>query len=261
MKPSVSRLVIRSFFGQALWNPRDLVGAGFAWALGATSPPPASSEADQDSDQDSIQALSVENPSLHFNAHPYLTPLALGALTRAQADGASADACGRFQDALRAPLGALGDGLFWAGWLPFTLLLTGLALVLGLVSPVGGIFLFLVLFNGLHIAVRVWGAGAGLRAGLRVGKILAERGLAQWGERARGGAVVSAGVLAGALGSGVQSGHFGATLPGNLLLTFGLLALGLGLWVGPRLRVSTPAFGVLLLLGAGWVASYLGRGP
>ncbi|MEK7667291.1 MAG: PTS system mannose/fructose/sorbose family transporter subunit IID [Gemmatimonadota bacterium] len=77
------------------------------------------------------------------------------------------------------PLGALGDRLIWAGWLPACIAI-GLVLV-ALGARGWGVAAFLVLFNVVHAALRLWGLRAGWRAGLRVGSVLShavlQRGL------------------------------------------------------------------------------------
>jgi mannose/fructose/N-acetylgalactosamine-specific phosphotransferase system component IID len=260
------RLVVRSFLVQGLWNPRDLIGAGFAWAGEPAPEAPSSDDRSVSGPSEVSSSDPSAAPSLHFNAHPYLTPLALGALFRAEADGIQAEDRQRFRDALRAPLGSLGDGIFWAGWLPGALLLSGVALTFGLVGPMGAVLLFLCVYNTAHLWVRGWGARVGLQSGLQVGRVLAEQGLRVLGHRVRAGAVVLAGVLTGAL-----AGVLVRALPRTRLDTpievleaglapfalFGLvgvgaLTFGVGFFAGPRLRPSTPALAALALLCLVW---------
>ena len=55
----------------------------------------------------------------HFNSHPYLAGLAVGAVTRAELDGVGPERIGRLRAALKGPLGSLGDRIVWAAALPF----------------------------------------------------------------------------------------------------------------------------------------------
>ena len=70
---------------------------------------------------------SIQRHVGHFNAHPYLTSLALGAISRLEADGEDPEEIRRFKVAIRGPLGGLGDTLVWAGWLPATSLIALIA--------------------------------------------------------------------------------------------------------------------------------------
>lgn len=121
-----------------------------------------------------------------FNAHPYVASLAVGAAARAELDGEPPERIERMRTALCGPLGALGDRLIWAGWLP-ACSAVGLALV-ALGARGWGVVAFLVLYNVVHVPLRLWGLWAGFRAGGRVAGALAspvlQRGLAVVGPAA-----------------------------------------------------------------------------
>jgi PTS system mannose-specific IID component len=104
--------------------------------------------------------------SQFFNAHPYFASIAIGAAARAELDGEAPERVERMRTALCGPLGALGDRLIWAGWLPACV---ALGLVLVTLGARGwGVAAFLVLYNVVHVVLRVWGLRAGWRAGLHV---------------------------------------------------------------------------------------------
>jgi hypothetical protein len=252
------RLLFRSLLIQALWNPRDLQGSALAWALD--------------------EPVDPAHPPEPFNAHPYLAGVALGALVREARDGRlQPEALLRFRAALRAPLGALGDALVWAGWVPF-LALTAVALLLAGAPPVPVVGGFLVLHNVLHLALRRWGVALGLAHGVEVGRALGQSPLLRLGDAARQGAVAAAGVVVGLAvvrgvaelagpgwrtGSGIGPG-LGIEvegLPLALLVVagaMGIAAVGAGL--AGRLPAATPHRVALLLVGAGWLAALLGGG-
>jgi mannose PTS system EIID component len=186
MRPG--RLFLRSFLIQGSWNPRDLLGTGVAWALG-----PWLRRADPGE-----EGAELARQGEPFNAHPFLAGLALGALVRMEEDGVPRDAQRRFREAVRGPLGALGDSLIWAGWLPSSLLLTGAALLLGL-PPLLAVVLFLLLFNAVHLPLRVWAIRVGMRAGIGVGAVLQAARLGLWGERSRALGVFLSGLVGGLL--------------------------------------------------------------
>jgi len=155
---------LRTFAVQGSWNYRTLVGAGLAYAL-------APLLVRIHAEDPAALRRSVERHAGKFNAHPYLTPVAVGALARLEQDGAEDDTIRRFRDGLQAPLGALGDQVVWAGWRPFCAFLSGLLFLLGL-GPVLAAVLFLMVYNAGHLYVRVWGFRLGWREGFDVGAAL-----------------------------------------------------------------------------------------
>lgn len=155
---------LRSFAVQGSWNYRTLIGGGLGFALVPllrrihAGDPVALRKA-------------VERHAGSFNAHPYMSPIAIGAFARLEHDGADEDTLGRFRTALRGPLGALGDQTVWAGWRPFCLLSAMVAFGLGLDARIA-VLAFLAVYNSGHLALRVWGYRLGWSAGLRVGGLL-----------------------------------------------------------------------------------------
>jgi PTS system mannose-specific IID component len=129
----------------------------------------------------------------YFNAHPYLAALAVGALARAEVDGAPPEQIERFRNALVGPLGSVGDQLFWAGWLPCCAMIALLAYGLG-ASTLFIVLLFLGAYNAGHIAMRVWGLDAGWRSGLRLAGALAHPVLREGPRRIASATLVIAGL-------------------------------------------------------------------
>ena len=141
---------------------------------------------------------AVRRHAEHFNAHPYLAGLALGATARLEADGADPELVRRFKSAIRGPLGGLGDALVWAAWLPTTVLL-GLVAHFAGASPLQCVLLFLITYNAGHVAFRLWGFRSGLRWGHDVGHVLRDAALGHGAELVSRGGVVLLGMLAGLL--------------------------------------------------------------
>lgn len=158
------RAILRSFSIQGSWNDRTMTGPGMAHAL---TPLLARIHADDPA----ALTQAVQRHSSAFNAHPYLAPVAIGALARLEFDGEDPDTLSRFRSALRAPLGALGDGVAWAGWRPFCASTAAIGFVLGL-DPLLAAGAFLVLYNAGHLALRIWGLGCGWRSGRSVAAAL-----------------------------------------------------------------------------------------
>jgi PTS system mannose-specific IID component len=213
----ITSTFLRSFLIQGSWTYHTMIGAGFAFAM----LPGLKRIFDDDP---ASMDTSVRRHLDHFNAHPYLANLALGAALRLEAEGADAQTVRRFKAAVRGPLGGLGDSLVWAAWLP-TVSLTALALWwLGLPSWVV-VGVFLVVYNAGHLALRIWGFRAGLRDGRDVARTLSEARLVQLGARIQSIAAVLVGVLAGMILAS-REGLSETGLPW-LLLTIGCFVTGL----------------------------------
>lgn len=200
------------------------------------------------------EALARE--SRFFNSHPYLASLAIGAAARSELEGVSGERIERLRSALCGPLGALGDRLVWAGWLPACV---GLGLALATRGAGGwAVAAFLVLYNVVHVLLRIWGLRAGWMVGLRVSVALShpvlKRGLAVVGPLA----AVSVGaalpmVLGWAVRLGGPSDPTWIGLSGAAAGT--LVFLGAARLVGTRLSglvLAIAVLGAAALGGALW---------
>jgi PTS system mannose-specific IID component len=231
---------LRSFTVQGSWNYRTLIGSGFAFAL-----LPILRELGGKPDE--VEARLRRHVDL-FNAHPYLSPVALGAVTRLEADGEDAAVVERFKMAIRGPLGGLGDALVWAAWLPATLLGV-LALALAGAGPVLCLVTFLLIYNAGHVGLRIWGFRVGLENGKQVGPRLRTAGLGPLASRISAWGAVLVGAVAGLL----LTGDHGFATPTMLWLAPATLAFLLGLRAGqsawrPTALATVVAVGLLLVL-------------
>jgi PTS system mannose-specific IID component len=159
------RVFVRLFAVQGSYNYEAMIGNGIAFAA-----EPALRLLPGGRGGPAYRAALARH-SRYFNAHPYLASLAVGALLRAELDGEDPTRIERFRTACCGPLGAAGDRLVWAGWLPFCSVLALLAFGLGL-STAGVVLLFVGTYNVGHVALRVWGLRAGYREGLKVAAAL-----------------------------------------------------------------------------------------
>jgi PTS system mannose-specific IID component len=125
---------------------------------------------------------ALERHASAFNAHPYLSSLAVGALARIEYEEHAPETIEQFRTALRGPLGAIGDQAVWAGWRPFCLLTSILAFCLGLDARAAALG-FLLLYNSGHLSLRAWGYRRGWREGLNVGGVLTRSPLKQLATR------------------------------------------------------------------------------
>jgi mannose PTS system EIID component len=188
---------------------------------------------------------AVARGAQFFNAHPYLCGLAVGAAARAEHDGLPPAQVARLRAALCGPLGALGDRLVWAGWLPFTsaLALIGVAAGLGLGAVLG----FLVVYNAGHVTLRWWALRAGWTHGAQVAAALHEPLL----QRA---AALAGPAMACAAGAALPlaARYLSAPLPGwpRLVVTT-VAAAGLALLWWRRGTLTGLRFGLAVLALAG----------
>jgi PTS system mannose-specific IID component len=239
---SRTRLLVRSFFIQGSWNYRNLLGTGFAWALrpetGSVSGPEGGPTGRRDT-----EAEEVARAAEPFNTHPYLSPVALGALARMREDGVDPTRIQAFRQALRSPLGGLGDGLFWGGWRPACLLGAGCVALLG-GEPGVVLATFLVTYNAVHLALRVRGIRVGSESGLEVAAGVRGMSLPAWTERIRAVGVLLLGLALGLLlGRGAAVPELGPAWVAGALVLF--LA---GLSGGDLVRRWGPELLFLLIL-------------
>ena len=235
---------LRSFLIQSSWNYRTMIGTGFGFAM-----TPGLRAMDRDDGGDEALDDAVGRHLEHFNAHPYLASVALGASLRLEAEGEASETVRRFKTAVRGPLGGLGDALVWATWLPVVSMLSVALYWLGASGALAAV-LFLILYNIGHVGLRLWGFRAGLEAGRNVAGRLAAARLSAWTVRLRSWGVVVLGVLVGALLGGAGGlGDAGALWTG--LATMGFV---LGLLVGhhvwrPAAVVAVAAIALLATWG------------
>lgn len=222
---------------QGSWNYQTLIGTGFAYTL-----LPALRHQWGD-DPPALRTALARHTEL-FNSHPYLSTVAAGAVARLEADGTDPELIRRFKNALRGPLGSLGDRLFWVGWRPACALGAITLLLLDLpwwVAAAG----FLGAYNAVHLYVRYWGVQAGLTTGLQVGASLRHASLERWGDRAG-----SAGALLGGFATALALARVEPTSFG---LGVGTVAVGAGLLLrGWTRRVAW------CVLALGWFAGVAG---
>ncbi|MEX0912683.1 MAG: PTS system mannose/fructose/sorbose family transporter subunit IID [Gemmatimonadota bacterium] len=159
-------MLLRSFAVQGSWNYETLIGAGFAFAV---LPGLRHLYGAKGRDLDRAVARHAEL----FNSHPYFSSVAVGAVSRLEADGTEPEVVQRFKTAMRGSLGSMGDRLFWTTWRPMSVIL-GLVLVMAGAAWWVAIGAFLLVYNSLHLAVRVAGLKIGVESGLDVGRLLRE---------------------------------------------------------------------------------------
>lgn len=232
------RVFLRALLVQTGFNPRTMQGPGYAFAvypaLRWLYPPGEAREA------------AVRRHAGHFNTHPTFAAALIGGAVRIEeriaAGLAPESSAERFRSALAAPLAALGDAFFWNALRP------ACALAALLTAPLLGAWaavLFLVLYDAVHLPMRVWLFLSGYRHAEGLVQVVGRARL-PWATRRlqRAGAVLAGGTLAGAVLVSGQGG--GATA------LAAAVGAGVGLLAGGR-------FSPLLLAGL-VLATALGAG-
>lgn len=235
---------VRSFMIQGSWNYRTMLGGGFAFAM-----LPFLRRLHRD-DPEAFSA-SLQRHAEHFNAHPYLAGLALGAACRMEEEGKDPEEIIRFKRVVRGPLGGLGDALVWVGWRPATVL-AALVLALAGASPAVTVVFFLVLYNAGHLALRAWSFRVGLVRGSQVGDSLRPLS-AQAGRLAAAGVFLLGGVLGLVLHQGWVMGEWALMV---LCATGGVWGLWLGGLVGKggwKWSIWGTSMAIGLVLFFGWM--------
>jgi PTS system mannose-specific IID component len=184
------RVLWRSLFLQACWNPRGMQNVGFAFAM-----EPALRELYPDGP---ARARATERHLEFFNCHPYLAAAIVGGAVRLEEEVARGAAEARrvsaFKSALAPPFAALGDGFFWLALRPAAALIAAVSEpYLGLWSVV----FFLALYDGVHLAARAWLFFAGYLRGEEIVAAVSHVHLPQTIAILKGSAAVLAGVIAG----------------------------------------------------------------
>jgi PTS system mannose-specific IID component len=233
--PALARVFLRSLFLQAAWNPRGMQNLGFAHAI-----TPALAELYPDTAE---RAKAVARHLEFFNCHPYLAAAILGGAVRLEervAGGeAPPDSVSSFKNALGPPFAALGDGFFWLALRPVA------ALAAAATEPflgLGCVFVFLLLYNAVHLPARVWLFATGYARGEGVVDAVARAHMASGTPLLKACGAALAGALAarGILVAGIPGRPFHALLVAStMVLAWAIL---------PRLG-ATRAVYVGLLLG------------
>jgi PTS system mannose-specific IID component len=217
-------LLLRSFFLQAVWNPRGMQNVGFCF----TMLPLLGRWRD---DPEGRRAFLTRHLGF-FNTNPVLASYAIGAAASAELADAPEQAL-EVKRSLGGPLGMAGDSLFWGSLRPLSALV-GVALAAQ--ARAWAPFALLALYNVPHLYFRA-------------------RGIASGGER---GGAASSEVLGPAFRRGVALVRAAASFAAGLVLAFamwgtarvdpGRAAVGLGLfalaYVAVRLRVPATVIGL-----------------
>ncbi len=225
---------LRQFIIQGSWNYQFMLGSGFAYCMIPLLRRRGLSGTGLDD--------AVRSHMRPFNTHPYLVGVTLGAVARMEGSGMDAETIERFRRAIQGSLGGLGDLLIWGAWRPATLLLA-LVLAWAGAPPWIPVSVFLVVYNGGHLALRWWGYSRGLQYGKDVGVRLRGAELSRLAERVFSGGTLLLGILVGAF----LVSRLAAENAGALWSLAAIAAFGLGLKFGHRALRGTTTVVVLVI--------------
>ncbi len=214
-RSTLAHVFWRCLFLQAAWNRRGMQNLGFAYAIAPALrrlyPEPAR------------RREALRRHLCFFNCHPYTAAAILGGAIHHEemvADGAEPErAPFDYKQTLQGPLAAVGDGFFWTALRPFF----GALMALGTLA-VGwpAVAVGLVLYNGIHLALRLRLFLQGYRGGDAIVGEVARLNLPALAERLRLGAAALAGASAAVV---LARGAAQVTVPGALA---GLAGAALG---------------------------------
>ena len=211
------RVFWRSFFLQAANNYERMQNIGFAYCM-----MPALRKLYRGDDLKQAAKRHLE----FFNTHPYLAASLLGASILIEEEIAagtrSADDVRTFKRVMMGPMAAIGDSFFWSSLRPFAAIWAVMGILSGLWwAPLG----FLILFNGCHLGIRIYGIVAGYRHGHGVCDRINRLALVRFAEQTHYLAALFVGATAAILSD--QAAHSAVALTDGLepFLIFALILI------------------------------------
>ena len=246
MRSALLKTAFRSFFVQAGWNFERMQNIGFAWSL-----MPALRELYPEKAQ-RLQALRRHLEI--FNTHPFMAPLAMGSLLRAEQEGlyqaGGREKAAALKQALGGPLAAIGDSLFWATLRPLAALAAvSLAWMAPELGPAVPVLAYLGLFNLPHLVIRFNGVFQGYTLGPAVAQYLRKTDTQGVIAAFRLAAMILLGAALAAFGA---FRHLGSHRPMPFRDNFLFIAAGLFMLIALRLK-----FSVNKVFGAACLAALL----
>jgi PTS system mannose-specific IID component len=178
-----------------------------------------------------------------FNCHPYMAATIVGgAIHHEERVAAGVEPAGQplqYKQTLQGPLAAIGDGFFWTALRPF---FGALAALGALLFGGGAIVAALVVYNVIHIALRLHLFLAGYHRGDAVVADVARLALPRAADRLRAAGAGVCGAAAGiALLRGAELGGLGTAALAALAAGVGYAALARGARLLPTAYVATLA--------------------
>lgn len=142
-KKDINIMAFRSLFLQASFNYERMQGCGWLYGLLPSLKKIHTNKNDL--------SLAMRGNLGFFNTHPFLVTFVMGivlAMERSKQDPTSIN---NTKIAVGAPLGGIGDAMFWLTLLPIC---GGIGASLALEGSIMGAIFFIILFNVAHFALR-----------------------------------------------------------------------------------------------------------
>lgn len=232
---TLARVFWRCLFLQAAWNRRGMQNLGFAYAidpaLRALYPDPAR------------RGEALKRHLGFFNCHPYMAAAIVGGAIHHEERVAAGAESGAgpltYKQTLQGPLAAIGDGFFWTALRPF---FGALAAVGGLLLGMPAIVAAIVVYNTIHLALRIGLFRAGYLQGDALVGTIARLSLPVAADHLRAAGAALAGIAAAVvlLRAAAISGPLAGVLAA-LAAGLGYVALARGARLLPTAYVATLA--------------------
>ena len=140
---------------QSAWTSTSMQSEGFVYCL-------APSLAKIFPDQTRLKRI-LKHYQTPINTHPFLVAVLAGAILKMETEGKSTKSILSYIKTTMGPLAALADPFFHGALAPFASVVA--ALIAFLFGGVAGIVALLLIFNTVHVAVRISGIFIGYRKG------------------------------------------------------------------------------------------------
>jgi PTS system mannose-specific IID component len=180
--------ILRSFLLQCSWNLERMQNLGFLYSImpGLKRTYPLA----PDQRRAALRHLEF------FNSHPYMACSIMGAIIKMEQECSegrmNSGAVSNFKSYTMTAFAAIGDSFFWNTLKPFCVTL---ALIFAYQGRIWACLVFLILYNTVHLGLRVWGFLIGLEEGVGMVDRIARWELTRWTRWLKGALPVFLGVL------------------------------------------------------------------
>ncbi|MBU5437953.1 PTS system mannose/fructose/sorbose family transporter subunit IID [Tissierella sp. MSJ-40] len=155
-KRDLNKMTWRSLFLQASFNYERMQGCGWLYGL----IPGLKKIHKNKEDLSNSMSMHME----FFNTHPFLVTFIMGIVIAMEERKESPDTIRAIKVATMGPLGGIGDALFWMTLLPIS---AGIGASMAMQGNIAGPFVFLIMFNVVHFALRFGLMNYGYNTGVK----------------------------------------------------------------------------------------------